>query len=304
MILTDRQRQQLCQLAQTAAIEAGDYIASVDRQQLQVEHKTAGGSLASQVVTTVDRHCDQLIRQRLLPVCQQLGLGLLTEEGGEARTGADKLTNRLQAPYFWCVDPLDGTLPFIEGRAGFAVAIALVSQQGQPEIGVVYDPQKKDLYCATRGGGAHKNHRVVAFNSHAADPDILHVMADRSFESQKNYSQIMAGLEALSQQWGAQDVAVHYGSGAVINACQLLNHPLACYFKPPKADAGGGSLWDFAASACLLTEAGGWASNMAGQPLDLNRPDSTFMNHQGALFASNRNLARELVAMVAQATRS
>ena len=39
---------------------------------------------------------------------------------------------RLRADYFWCVDPLDGTLPFIEGRPGSAVSIALIARDGTP----------------------------------------------------------------------------------------------------------------------------------------------------------------------------
>jgi 3'-phosphoadenosine 5'-phosphosulfate (PAPS) 3'-phosphatase len=66
------------------------------------------------------------------------------------------------------------------------------------------------------------------------------------------------------------------------------------YFKLPKAEEGGGSLWDFAATAALFSELGYVASDFYGEPLDLNRADSTFMNHRGVLFATDYSLAIEI----------
>ena len=78
-----------------------------------------------------------------------------------------------------------------------------------------------------------------------------------------------------------------------MNACGVLTTPPACYFKQPKP-SGGGSLWDFAATACLFAEAGAIATDVHGGPLDLNRADSTFLNHRGVLFATDETLAHQL----------
>ena len=56
--------------------------------------------------------------------------------------------------------------------------------------------------------------------------------------------------------------------------------------KPPKNTPGGGSLWDFAATACIFHEAGATARDFHGAALDLNRADSTYMSHRGVLFAT------------------
>ena len=40
--------------------------------------------------------------------------------------------------------------------------------------------------------------------------------------------------------------------------------------------------------------------HLHGQPLDLNRPDSTFMNHRGAVYATDENLARCIRRILAQ----
>ena len=56
--------------------------------------------------------------------------------------------------------------------------------------------------------------------------------------------------------------------------------------KRPKQEKGGGSIWDFAATACIYGELGLPATNFEGGPLDLNRKDGTFMNHEGVFYAN------------------
>ena len=86
-----------------------------------------------------------------------------------------------------------------------------------------------------------------------------------------------------------------------MNACRVLAHPSACYFKFP-GPTGGGSLWDFAATACLFAEIGAVATDIHGGLLDLNRADSTLMNHRGVLFATDEALARRIRALRPSAT--
>jgi len=61
--------------------------------------------------------------------------------------------------------------------------------------------------------------------------------------------------------------------------------------KFPKEELGGGSLWDYAATACIFQELGLSATNFSGGRLELNKQGGTFMNEQGVIFA---NLARSL----------
>ena len=82
-----------------------------------------------------------------------------------------------------------------------------------------------------------------------------------------------------------------------MNACWVLEKAPACYFKFPKPEDGGGSLWDYAATASLFHEAGAVASDIYGKPLDLNRPDSTFMNHRGVLFTNNHDMAERVMGL-------
>ena len=77
-------------------------------------------------------------------------MGLISEELKDD-------SSRFENEFYWCIDPLDGTLPFTEQVDGYAVSIALVSREGIPVLGVVYNPEKNDLYTAVKGEGAYKN---------------------------------------------------------------------------------------------------------------------------------------------------
>jgi 3'-phosphoadenosine 5'-phosphosulfate (PAPS) 3'-phosphatase len=66
----------------------------------------------------------------------------------------------------------------------------------------------------------------------------------------------------------------------------VLENGPACMLKFPKKENGGGSIWDFAATACIYQELGLSATNFTGGRLDLNRKNSTFMNHEGVFYAN------------------
>jgi 3'-phosphoadenosine 5'-phosphosulfate (PAPS) 3'-phosphatase len=80
-----------------------------------------------------------------------------------------------------------------------------------------------------------------------------------------------------------------------MNALWCLENAPACYFKFPKPQEGGGCFWDYSATACIFHELGAIATDIHGDPLDLNRPDSTFMNHRGSLYATNHELAQRIM---------
>ncbi|MEM8903484.1 MAG: inositol monophosphatase, partial [Actinomycetota bacterium] len=122
--------------------------------------------------------------------------------------------------------------------------------------------------------------------------------ADRSLLRRDDHDALLAGLERHARELGLSGTALDATAGAVINACRVLAHPPACYVKPI-APTGGGSLWDFAATACLFRELGAVATDVHGGPLDLNRADSTAMNHRGVLFATDEAIAERVRTLLA-----
>jgi len=95
-------------------------------------------------------------------------------------------------------------------------------------------------------------------------------------------SMLQEKVEKLSLN-GIQEIA---GAGSVLNAILVLENGPACMLKFPKKERGGGSIWDFAATACIYQELGLPATNFVGGSLDLNRKEGTFMNHEGVFYAN------------------
>lgn len=284
MKLTGTELTELAELAIDAAIAAGEMIAR--SRPKEIEHKSSGGSLASQVVTEVDRRSEAIILETLNPTLKRFELGLLTEEQPDDG-------GRFSADYFWCIDPIDGTLPFIEGTSGYAVSIALVRRDGTPTIGVVYDPVGETVVHAIAGAGGFRNGRP--WDPQSSSGTVLSLFTDKSFLSSEGRNQITTGLEEIARDMGLTGLHVDASAGAVMNACKVLANPLACYVKLPKQN-GGGCLWDYAGTACIFSEAGAVATDIYGQCFDLNRADSTLMCHRGILFATDETLAQRIRA--------
>lgn len=288
MRLTSSQLHELTDLAISAAIAAGQMIARSRPQ--EVAHKEGAASLASQVVTEIDRKAEDIILRILNPTLERFELGLLTEE-------TDDDGGRLTADYFWCIDPLDGTLHFIEGTPGYSVSIALVARDGVPQIGVVYNPVEETLLHAIVGAGVFRN-RVQWLTQPRSRGEALLLFADRSLFAPDENRDLLDSLSRIAQDLGLDGVELGASGGAVMNASHVLAHPPACYFKYP-GTSGGGSLWDFAATACIFNEARAVATDIHGNPLDLNRADALLMNHRGVLFATDEALAEQIRGLVA-----
>ena len=282
--MKDLNLEKLTEIAVYAAKKAGGVITDFSKQEIEVEHKDGGHTYASQVVTEVDRKAQDTILGSLNPSLNEYDFALLTEES------EDDLS-RFEKEYFWCIDPLDGTLPFTRKEPGYSVSIALVSRDGSPQIGVVYDPVDDILWQATKGLGVKRNDRPWKMQPRGEE---LVFTYDRSFEDHPNRLRVLQELEKYAGSVGLQGVVATQYGGAVINACHALESTPGCHFKFAKPEEGGGSIWDYAATACLFEQAGAFVSDVHGEPLDLNRPDSTFMNHRGAVYATDRLLAAKI----------
>jgi len=282
---------ELTKQAVQAAREAGELIRSYQDREVEVIHKEGGDTYASQVVTEVDRKAQDAILQVLGPSCEEFDLAVLTEESEDDGS-------RFVKKFFWCIDPMDGTLPFIRKEPGYSVSIGLVARDGSPQIGVIYDPVHDVLWQATKGQGVLRNSELWSLNASSQE---LTFTYDRSFADRPERDRVLQELEEYAHSNGLKKLVATQFGGAVINACHALENSPGCHFKFAKPEEGGGSLWDYAATACLFEEAGVVVSDVLGEPLDLNRPDSTFMNHRGAVYATDQDLARCIRGILAQA---
>lgn len=126
-------------VARTLGRWAIDYSSSADPGQITTKKDAA--DLVTQVDVAVERHVREIIG-RHFPGHDFVG----EEMGGSARTGVP----------CWYLDPVDGTANFANRVPWNAFSLALVLDR-EPQVGVVADPWRDDLFEAVRGGGARLN---------------------------------------------------------------------------------------------------------------------------------------------------
>lgn len=107
-----------------------------------VENKGARENL----VTSMDVENEAFLRSELTSLIP--GSVFVGEEGDEAEI--------LDTGYTWIVDPIDGTTNFSRGIPMVGISVALF-RDGEPFIGVVYNPFTDTLWKAERGIGAFRN---------------------------------------------------------------------------------------------------------------------------------------------------
>ncbi len=131
----------LLELAVQAARMAGGMLLA--RARHGAEREVASKSTPTDLVSEADVSSQRAIRALLRE--QRPDDGFLGEEEGDSEQG----TSGLQ----WIVDPLDGTVNFLFGIPQWSVSVAVADQSGTL-AGAVFDPNRGELFTATRGGAA------------------------------------------------------------------------------------------------------------------------------------------------------
>jgi len=170
----------------------------------------------------------------------------------------------------WCVDPLDGTSNFAAGIPFFAVSLALLVG-GEPVLGVVYDPLRRECFSARRGGGAYLNEQRLA----VARPAITLKQAVAIVDF-KRLSPALAQRLVTQAPYASQR---SFGSVALD----------WCWIAAGRGDVylhGKQNIWDLAAGSLVLAEAGGQGLTLAGEPVYRAElaPRSAVAALDGALF--------------------
>jgi len=155
--------------------------------------------------------------------------------------------------YTFVIDPLDGTSNYLRGLPHFCVSIALV-ENGEPTDGVIFDPLRNELFCASRGKGAVLNDRRIRINSARELPGSMLITGFPPRERKRIGPQFKA-IEMLLEH--AEDVR-RTGSAALDLA----------WVAAGRADGyveAGVKPWDIAAGMLMVREAGGRACDFKGR---------------------------------------
>jgi 3'(2'), 5'-bisphosphate nucleotidase len=178
---------------------------------------------------------------------------------GSCRTYGDR---------FWTLDPIDGTKGFLRGDQ-YAVALALIVD-GQPELGVLACPgldQGGLLLAARRGFGTV---RYALPEDSAQLPVRVSTISDltraRICESFEKAHSSRSGSSAVAARLGIQPEPLRLDSQA--KYALVATGAAEIYLRLPTRADYVEKIWDHAAGALVVTEAGGTVTDVEGRPLD------------------------------------
>ncbi|MBU0574044.1 MAG: inositol monophosphatase, partial [Candidatus Margulisbacteria bacterium] len=161
----------------------------------------------------------------------------------------ESIHKKTSSPFTWIIDPLDGTHNYIRGVDIFGTSIG-VMHNGVMVVGVIFMPVSKELYAAQIGKGAYKNGKRIQVSDNDLKTSTL--IYDSTIAVKKG--SMIKALDKLSSR--VFNIRM-YGSTA---------RSLA-YIAEGKADLEvefNDKIWDFAAGAVLISEAGGHFTDFNG----------------------------------------
>jgi myo-inositol-1(or 4)-monophosphatase len=218
------------------------------------------------LVTEADRSSERLVVERLRSHFPTHGI--VAEEGGGCEGSSE---------YRWYVDPLDGTTNFAHGYPVWNVTLAL-ERAGELLAGVIYDPNRDEIFTVERGGGAFLNNRRIHVSAARRLEDAL---LATGFPSRKRHLSVNVHFY---HQVGMISHGVRRGGSAALDLAYVACGRLDGFWE------FGLNPWDMAAGLLLVAEAGGTCGDMKGNPAALRG------SH---VVADNSAIHQQLIALFA-----
>ncbi|MEI6545873.1 MAG: inositol monophosphatase family protein [Burkholderiales bacterium] len=237
-------------VAVRAARAAGRIItrASLDIASVKVAEKQR-----NDFVTEVDRAAEESIISTLRQAYPTHAF--LAEESGHSagNTAQPPKQTPHQADNIWIIDPLDGTTNFIHGLPHYCVSIALM-QRGVVTQALVYDPNRDELFTASKGSGAFVNDRRIRVSSRTRIDGSL-IGTGFPFRELDDIDRYMTMLKAVS----LRAAGVRRPGAAALDLAYVACGRYDGFFEI------GLMPWDVAAGSLLVSEAGGLIGDLAGE---------------------------------------
>ena len=256
----------LLDVATEAVMTAGIILQDLVGQLEKIEEKGRPGDLVTEADKKAEAAVLEILKRRV-PQHQ-----ILAEESGKLGT--------LNSDYLWAIDPLDGTTNYAHGYPASSTSVGLLFQ-GNPIVGAVYNPFRKELFRAAKGLGATLNYRPIQVSKTPNLDQSLLVTGfayDRRETKDTNYPEFCY-LTHLTQ-------GVRRGGSASVDLTDVACGRLDGYWER------GLSPWDIAAGIIILQEAGGKVTAYDESPLILE---------SGRLLATNGHIHHSLSQALAEA---
>ncbi len=231
-------------------------------ENLQVSTKGPGD-----FVTSADKRTEKILIEELQKAHPDYGI--ITEESGQI--------NKTNVKNRWIIDPIDGTMNFLNGIPQFAISIGY-EEDNEIKCGVIFNPIMNEMFIAEKGNGAYLNNsRIRVSNKKKIDDAIIVTGGPKKASKIKDkiFSEYI-------------DVSKHVSNVRKFGSAALDMAYVACgrfdgYWQREL------NYWDIAAGIIILKEAGGFVDffEMSNDvPLKRN------------VLASNSNIHNELSKLI------
>ncbi|MDR1381115.1 MAG: inositol monophosphatase [Tannerella sp.] len=232
--------EQLTQKIILIAQEAGSFI-SEQRKSFRPEDVVEKGRY--DYVSHIDKDTELFLIERLSALLPEAGF--ISEEGQAGYRGEE---------YCWIVDPLDGTTNYIHDFAPYCVSIAL--RKGDTVlIGVVYEICRRECFYAWKGGGAYLNGTPI-HTSRTTETEKSFIGIGLPY----NYAKYRALADDIIPGFYGSCMGIRLTGSAAANLCYVAAGRYDFWFEAHIY------LWDFAAGARIVQEAGGTVTGFDSNP--------------------------------------
>ena len=231
-------------------------------ENLQVSSKGPGD-----FVSSADKRTEKTIIEELQKAHPEYGI--ITEETG--------IINKSNIKNRWIIDPIDGTMNFLNGIPQFAISIAY-EEDNEIICGVIFNPITNEMFCAEKGNGAYLNNSRIRVSNKKKLKDALLVTGGPNGASKiknKIYSEYINVSNNVSN--------VRKFGSAALDMAYVACGRFDGYWQREL------NYWDIAAGVIILKEAGGF--------IDFFEDDISYPLKKNVL-ASNSNIHQELKELI------
>ena len=177
----------------------------------------------------------------------------------------------------WIFDPIDGTSNYAHGLPIFCASLAL-EIDGVAEVAAVYDPNRRELFTAERGGGAFVNGRPLRVSSAERLVDAM-LVTGFPYDVHSRVEEIVGLFAAFV----AEARAVRRLGSAALDLCYVAAGRLDGFWESDLR------AWDIAGGALIVAEAGGRVTGTDGTP---------FASRGGNVLASNGRIHDAMLEVI------